>query len=167
MWYNKAMNENLSTTRFKREVFTNESYMNPRNDFLKYKDRAGSIGLAESKRRLNTLPLIEKKAKELAQELNVELPEILPKGSSVVNMATVDSDFDIAVIVESGHIFTKEPTLWRMFQGGMESLDFGFHIEPRLVVADDNRKPFFLDEAESGSLKCEILKKVRSKKDFL
>ena len=117
------------------EEFSNESYMNPTEDRMKYKDRDPEVGKREAERRLAILPDLEIASLSYCVKSSIEPPMLLPKGSTAINMCDPGSDFDIAVIVQSGHIFKSEPQKWRDYQSMLEvALETDFKVEPRLVV---------------------------------
>lgn len=117
------------------EEFSDGSYMNPTGDRMKYKDRDPEVGKWEAERRLAILPDLEKASLSYCVKNSIEPPMLLPKGSTAVNMCDPGSDFDIAVIVQWGHIFTSEPQKWRDYQSMLEVvLETNFKVEPRLVV---------------------------------
>lgn len=127
-----------------RREFTNESYMNPSPDNPRYFGRDPVIGKQEAQKRLMYLPQINEKSIRLLTELGVPIVALIPKGSTVVERCTRTSDFDIAVVVEPDHMFTKQPELWRKYQEGLaktevEGLDF--KIEHRLVVEENRFRP--------------------------
>lgn len=117
-----------------RAEFSNQSYMNPLPDRPKYQVRDAEVGRKEAELRLNSLPALEQKSAALSVELGFASPMLLPKGSASINMCTPDSDFDVAVVVQHGHIFTQKPELWREYQKALSEIEAGFRIEPRLVV---------------------------------
>jgi len=117
-----------------REEFSDQSYMNPTQDRLKFQGRDAEIGRKEAERRLDSLPTLEQRSVELSKKLGLMQPMLLPKGSTSVSMCIPDSDFDVAVVVEPGHIFTQKPELWRQYQKALSEIEAGFKIEPRLVV---------------------------------
>ena len=108
--------------------------MSPRPDRQKYQGRNAEIGRQEADRRLNSLPTLERRSANFSEELGFQQPMLLPKGSAAVNMCTAKSDFDVAVVVQSGHVFTQKPKLWRQYQEALSKTNADYKIEPRLVV---------------------------------
>lgn len=136
--------------------FTDESYMNPDPNNIKYKGRDKEIGAQEAARRMAVFPILIDQSKSLIEELGIEPTTLEAKGSVAVGMCTPSSDFDIAVIVEPSHQFTRQPELWRLYQKKLIEVDGAdFKIEPRLVV-EDNKNLLPLSEEINKGIKFHI-----------
>lgn len=121
-------------TPLKRE-FTNESYMNPYPNSIKYLGRDPEVGKAEAERRLKFMPKIEEKSVQVLKKIGINPVSLSPKGSTAVNMCLPTSDLDVAVVVPPLHKFTQQPELWRKYQEEIAKIEGAdFKIEPRLVV---------------------------------
>jgi hypothetical protein len=124
------------------DEFTIEKFMNPDPDRRKYFGRDPVVGQQEADRRLAVLPAIAQHSIVLETQLAIEPASLQPKGSAAVGMSSPGSDFDIAVVVQPGHIFTQRPDLWRQYQdhlAGIGGVDF--KIEPTLVVEQGFENP--------------------------
>ncbi|NTW45873.1 MAG: hypothetical protein HGB18_02335 [Candidatus Moranbacteria bacterium] len=149
------------------EECSKESYMNPRSDRPKYKGRDREIGEREAKRRLAILPKLEKISRDFCAKHSIEnCPILIPKGSADVGMSTPESDFDVAVVVSSPHIFLQDPNVWRQYVSMLEvAADEDFRVELHLISRSESGLRFgtefsnHISNAESDSGFGDLFKK--------